>query len=541
MGQIVTTFLRAVRIVSKSENVHNEDALFVNDYDQIFLTDSNCLSCFGEGYIVLDFGKEIAGGIRILSSYLEGQKSKIQIRVRFGESLSEANADIGQKNATNDHAIRDSIVDVPDLSDFVVGDTGFRFVRIDFLTPNKMYLLKNVVAASKLRDLPYLGTFECDDSLINKIFDTARYTIHLCSQNMLWDGIKRDRLVWVGDMEPEVLAATYIFGKQNYIERSIIEAEKHSPLPSWFGSIPTYSAWYIQIVSDYYRLTGDIDFVKGRIPYINGVIKQFLDSVSPSGDIDYSKAEPLYQRGYFIDWPSSESSNLEEGDRYLLLFIFENALKAFKGFEYDVESVRELVKRLEKGKKSEVLEEKQLLSFQVLSNSVDFEKALQILTENGGEGLSTYMSYFILSAIAKKDSHKANEIMKEYYGGMLKVGATSFFEDFDLKWIEGSCHIDELPKEGEKDFHGDHGKYCYKGYRHSLCHGWSSGPIQYIFENIVGLRVLEPGFSKVSIEPRLSGLDFFKATIPTPYGQISIDVSKDEKHIVVPEGVELVR
>ena len=32
---------------------------------------------------------------------------------------------------------------------------------------------------------------------------------------------------------------------------------------------------------------------------------------------------------------------------------------------------------------------------------------------------------------------------------MLDRGATTFWEDFDLEWLDGSGRIDELPKEGQ--------------------------------------------------------------------------------------------
>ena len=96
--------------------------------------------------------------------------------------------------------------------------------------------------------------------------------------------------------------------------------------------------------------------------------------------------------------------------------------------------------------------------------------------------MSTFMSYYILKAVASFDKGKAIEMMKEYYGAMLDKGATSFFEDFDMEWVENSCRIDEFPKEGERDIHGDFGKYCYVGFRHSLCHGWSAGVVTFIEE-----------------------------------------------------------
>ena len=41
---------------------------------------------------------------------------------------------------------------------------------------------------------------------------------------------------------------------------------------------------------------------------------------------------------------------------------------------------------------------------------------------------------------------------------------------------ETHARIDELVPPGKKDLHGDFGAYCYVGFRHSLCHGWASGP-----------------------------------------------------------------
>ena len=69
---------------------------------------------------------------------------------------------------------------------------------------------------------------------------------------------------------------------------------------------------------------------------------------------------------------------------------------------------------------------------------------------------------------------------------MLSIGATTFFEDFDLKWLDSAGRIDSLSQPGQEDIHGDRGKHCYVGYRHSLCHGWASGVIAFIKEEVSG-------------------------------------------------------
>ena len=51
------------------------------------------------------------------------------------------------------------------------------------------------------------------DALLNRIIDTAAYTLKLNLQNgYIWDGIKRDRLVWSGDLHQEILLSMYLYG-----------------------------------------------------------------------------------------------------------------------------------------------------------------------------------------------------------------------------------------------------------------------------------------------------------------------------------------
>jgi len=75
-----------------------------------------------------------------------------------------------------------------------------------------------------------------------------------------------------------------------------------------------------------------------------------------------------------------------------------------------------------------------------------------------------YKEWGILGAVAVFDKETAVAMMKEYYGAMLDKGATTFWEDFDISWAENSCRIDEFPKEGEKDIHGDFGAYCLRAF-----------------------------------------------------------------------------
>ena len=120
----------------------------------------------GKVSFLLDFGRELQGGIQIVTG--QSSRKEVKVRIRFGESVSEAMCDITPENgATNDHAIRDFHFTLPWLGVAEIGNSGFRFVRIDVEEPDIDLLLKEVRATFGYRDIPYLGSFKSDNDRLN--------------------------------------------------------------------------------------------------------------------------------------------------------------------------------------------------------------------------------------------------------------------------------------------------------------------------------------------------------------------------------------
>ena len=171
----------------------------------------------------------------------------------------------------------------------------------------------------------------------------------------------------------------------------------------------------------------------------------------------------------------------------------------------------------------------------------------KVIAVDGGHGFSTFYGYYMLQAMAKAGNYEgAMQIIRDYWGAMLDLGATSFWEDFDLDWLDNAARIDELVPEGKVDIHRDKGAYCYVGYRHSFCHGWASGPTAWLSEHVLGVEVLEPGCKKVRITPHLGDLELAEGTFPTPYGVIEISHRKSADGKIVskikaPKGVKIVK
>lgn len=217
------TFVDPVRIVWQT-NATDSAILLGPRHGQIpegrFLSGTGCTLEPTNGApsaILLDFGRELHGGIQIGNGLPQGRK---RVRVRFGESVGEAMAEQGYKGCQNGHAIRDQELDLPWLGQVEFGNTGFRFVRIDALSEGPISI-QFVRAVSLMRPMVRVGDFRCSDERVNRVFETAVRTAHLCSQEYLWDGIKRDRLVWQGDMHPEVSTLLAVFGGTPVVRRSL--------------------------------------------------------------------------------------------------------------------------------------------------------------------------------------------------------------------------------------------------------------------------------------------------------------------------------
>jgi len=155
------------------------------------------------------------------------------------------------------------------------------------------------------------------------------------------------------------------------------------------------------------------------------------------------------------------------------------------------------------------------------------ETCREVLLKRPLNGLSTFHADFILSALSRGGCHaEAMELLRAYYGAMLNLGSTTFWEHFELSWTKNAGRIDELPAPGEKDIHKSCGRLCFKGLRNSLCHGWSAGPAAWMTENILGLspESLSRGSRKIICNPRESGLEWVRGSCPTPFGIVSAEI-----------------
>ena len=74
----------------------------------------------------------------------------------------------------------------------------------------------------------------------------------------------------------------------------------------------------------------------------------------------------------------------------------------------------------------------------------------------------------------------------------------------------------------------------------SDCHAWGAHPLIHFYITLAGIRPIAPGFSKVEINPQLGPLQWLKARLPHPNGEIRLEVGHGAISVSLPEGVDMI-
>ena len=186
---------------------------------------------------------------------------------------------------------------------------------------------------------------------------------------------------------------------------------------------------------------------------INSILKDFDVCIDTDG-ADFDRLGEEAHMPYYLDWPTRNTSDEVPG---AMLLLYQGAKTAMQYVSdgVDGEIAASLVRKLEKYLNAHV-SMKQTIALQAFCGGKD-ATAKERLEEGGAKGFSTFMSYYLIKGLSLCGSDRALELAKTYYGAMLDRGATTFWEDFDMDWLEGSGRIDEIPNPDEKDLHADYG------------------------------------------------------------------------------------
>ncbi len=156
----------------------------------------------------------------------------------------------------------------------------------------------------------YAGSFESSDARLNRIREVGAYTAHLCMQDSIWDGIKRDRGRWIGDQEVIDRVVGDVFGDGRLVREELMQDVGTGPVDDHVNGLPGYSAWWVVAEAEYLRRWGDIAEVREQKTHLLQVLAR-MDAELDSREV-YVAASG---RKPYVDWSKGFSSDSPEARR----------------------------------------------------------------------------------------------------------------------------------------------------------------------------------------------------------------------------------
>lgn len=493
-----------------------------------------------EGGRLYDFGRETFGYL-----VLEGCKGAGEVAVYYGESPEEAQ-DTAYCETLDRIAVAATITDLAtgqqrSLVDRYVLDNSkaFRYVYVT----TEGATLGAVSMEYEYAPVAYRGSFSCNDEELNRIWEIGAYTMHLTTREFFIDGIKRDRWVWSGDAVQSYLMNYYLFFDSECVKRTTWLLRGKDPVTAHTNTIMDYTFYWFIGIYDYYLYTGDLAFVRQIFPRMQSMMEYVLGRTNCNGMVEGMTGDWV-----FVDWADGYLDKKGELaiEQVLLCKSLETmalcaslvedaaeqqhyeqlaaALRAKLMPAFWSETKQALVHNRIDGVQSEVVTRYANMFatfFGYLTPEQQAQIKQSVLLNNAILKIVTpYMRFYELEALCVLGEQEAvMREMKAYWGGMLREGATSFWEKYNPE-EQGTQHLQMYGRP----------------YGKSLCHAWGASPIYLLGKYYLGVRPTKAGYAEYEVRPTLGGLEWMEGTIPTPNGAIRLRMDKGELTISADEG-----
>jgi len=483
-------------------------------------------------YVVLDFGRESDGRLEVISD----SPAPMKIEIQYGESLQEA---------LNEPYLGGDELTIPPRATAYGPKSAFRYALVRFVAGASPLRFKAIRLDTVYFPVKYQGSFESSDPLLNRIWQVGAYTSHLSMQDDIWDAPKRDRGRWMGDLDVSGRVIATVFA-DHFLMPETMDNLIHAagdPVKSDVNGIPGYSAFWVMGQADYYRHVGDRKYLKSIVDPLTDLL-EYMET-----ELDDHKVFANTKKAWpFVDWSPDLNDDTAEARRATHL----EFAKAFADGAWllgeagaDQEAINKYTLEasvLKLAAQNYLLDPAtqtfgsrwQTNAMAIFSGvaSADQTAAIwdKVLSKPRHFMITPYYNFYVIAAMAEAGHRReALDWIRQYWGGMIAEGATSFWEAYDPSWPKENFHASLQADNGQ-------------GYFVSLCHGWSSGPTAWLTEQILGIQPQAPGFSEVSIRPDLAGLEWARGAEPTPRGLIKIDLRAQGAGLAttldLPDGVD---
>ena len=401
----------------------------------------------------------------------------------------------------------------------MVRKRAFRYVFIPDVPPGAVSLVANHEFIAK----PRCASFNSSDPLIDKIWQVSKETFALCSDLFFIDGVKRDRWIWSGDAWQCSLINPYLFFDEDINRRTLLALRGRDPMHQHINTIVDYSLLWVINIEKHYLMSNDVTFVRQVYGKMVSLMEWLMTDIDESGFIRGKEGDWI-----FIDWADIDKTGAVCAEQMLLLKAWQTLAlcaeivgadpqpwqlraatlaKNIDSFFWD-ESLGAYIDSYESGKRN-VTRHANIFALMFGFVSVQRQESIVkqvLMNENVPQIVTPYFTFFELDTLCRCGQQETVwRRMREYWGGMLALGATTFWEEYNPS-VEGDAHY---------AMYGDK-------FGKSLCHAWGASPLYLLGRYFVGLYPLTPGYKTFAIEPWLSPFNALDCTFPIKEGEVQL-------------------
>ncbi len=472
--------------------------------------------------VLLDFGREVDGRIELRSE----SNAPAEVTVQYGESAAEA---LLQPYLGVDP------VYIPPHGTAYGPKSAFRYAVIRF-TGGRATRFRAIRLDGIAYPVKYRGSFESSSPLLNKMWTIGAYTAHLCMQDDIWDAPKRDRNRWAGDLDVSGRTIDDVFADHFLMQDTLNRLIGPAPIHKAVNGIPGYSALWINAQTGYYLHTGALK----QLQSVHTRLVELLDYMEK--DINrHAVFSDLTHAWTFVDWAPDMSGDTRQ-TRMATQFEYYQAFKDGAYLLRVLHDDKNAERMAAEAAALKAAAQKYMLNAQGTFGDRWQPNAYAVLSGVATKGeyatiwrhvlaqvgtpkyrsyvITPYYNFYVVSAMARMGHRRAAlKWLREYWGGMVQEGATSFWEAYNPTWFKGFMYQASLQADG------------VSGFFVSLAHGWSSGVTPWLMRQVLGIRPTAGGFAKVDIRPDLIGLKWAKGAEPTPHGLLRVAIRDDKGYI----------
>lgn len=454
---------------------------------------------------------------------------------------------------------------------------GFRYVKIslDALASDapaaEPYGTVKIDSVS-LDFTPYLGTpgsyqgwFESSDKQLNQYWYNASYTNELVTDTfrptdvdprgadsptldgklVLHDGAKRDRDPYVGDVA--------VSGRTDYLTHAVPAAARnvladladHQRADGWIppASISDYTLplfdyplWWATSSWDYVLYTGDTGYARTYYPNLVKVLDSWYPSVTDSHGL---LSKGLNGTGGYGDYAFLPRTG--EVTYYNALYVQAlkdaTALARSLGHSADADRWQQRAQTVANAINTYLWDAKAGAYLDSATGAVRHGQ--------DGNGLAILAGVTSAAQAGSALSHLAQTTAQPYGNafmdndtlvsdGTQRVYAFTSYPEIQARFLSGQADsaIEEIKRlygwmtghgPGITDWEGiGAGGSMYEGAYTSAAHGWSTGVLPALTNDLLGATPTGPGFATWSVQPHPGSVTWARGRLPTPHGPLQV-------------------